>query len=145
MIKPPKLRDQAAEQTQRYIVMNKLVIANRLSTETQLAEKFSLSHFGMRGVTKSLEFLGIVESEIGFGQIVGSIDIERLTEHLGFQSSLAEVDLQHFIDSRVIVETGVLSHVARNMTKDHAIGTELSVLEERFLDTRNDSQKERLP
>ena len=63
MIKPPKLRDQAAEQTQRYIVMNKLVTANRLPIETQIAKAFGVNLISMSEATKSLEFLGIVEKK----------------------------------------------------------------------------------
>jgi len=63
VIKPPKLRDQTAEQTQRYIVMNKLVIANRLPIETQIAKAFGVNLISMSEATKSLEFLGIVEKK----------------------------------------------------------------------------------
>jgi DNA-binding FadR family transcriptional regulator len=63
VIKPPKLRDQAAEQTQRYIVMNKLVTANRLPIETQIAKAFGVSRISVSAATKSLEFLGIVEKK----------------------------------------------------------------------------------
>ena len=131
-IRRPKLRDQAAEQIQRYIVSNKLVPGNRLPTETQLAETFGVSRLSVREATKSLEFLGIVESKPGVGLTVGRIDMDRLTEHLGFHSGLLDADPQQLIDSRVIVETGVLPHVARNMAKDPAIAAELSALAERF-------------
>ena len=63
MIKPPKLRDQAAEQTQRYIVMNKLVTANRLPIETQIAKAFGVSRISVSEASKSLEFIGIVEKK----------------------------------------------------------------------------------
>ncbi len=131
-IRRPKLRDQAAEQIQRHIVSNKLVPGNRLPTETQLAETFGVSRLSVREATKSLEFLGIVESKPGVGLTVGRIDMDRLTEHLGFHSGLLDADPQQLIDSRVIVETGVLPHVARNMAKDPAIAAELSALAERF-------------
>jgi DNA-binding FadR family transcriptional regulator len=63
--------------------------------------------------------------------------MERLTEHLGFHQGLLDVDPQQLIDSRVIVETGVLPHVARNMAKDPAIEAELRALAERFRDARD--------
>jgi len=136
-IRRPKLRDQAAEQIQRYIVSNKLVPGNRLPTETQLAEAFGVSRLSVREATKSLEFLGIVESKTGVGLTVGRIDMERLTEHLGFHTGLLDVDPEQLIDSRVIVETGVLVHVARNMAKDPAIEAELRALAERFRAARD--------
>ena len=63
VILPMKLSDQAAEQTQRYIVMNKLVTANRLPIETQIAKAFGVNRISMSEATKSLEFLGIVEKK----------------------------------------------------------------------------------
>ena len=131
-IRRPKLRDQAAEQIQRYILSHKLVPGNRLPTETKLAETFGVSRLSVREATKSLEFLGIIESKTGVGLTVGRIDMERLTEHLGFHSGLLDVDSQQLIDSRVIIEIGVLPHVARNMAKDPAIVAELQALAERF-------------
>ena len=71
VILPIKLSDQASEtlrpsrakQTQRYIVMNKLVIANRLPIETQIAKSFGASRISVSEASKSLEFLGIVEKK----------------------------------------------------------------------------------
>lgn len=60
-IRPLKLCDQAAEQTQRYIFMNKLIFGNRLPTETQQAETFGVSSLGIREATKALEFRCIIE------------------------------------------------------------------------------------
>ena len=56
---------------------------------------------------------------------VGRIDIGRVTEHLGFHSALLDVDPQQLIDSRVILETGVLPHVVRRMQDDPAIEVRL--------------------
>jgi GntR family transcriptional regulator, transcriptional repressor for pyruvate dehydrogenase complex len=60
-----------------------------------------------------LEFLGIVESRTGVGLTVGRLDMGRVTKHLGFHAGLLDVDPHQLIDSRVILETGVLPHVAR--------------------------------
>jgi GntR family transcriptional repressor for pyruvate dehydrogenase complex len=131
-LRRPKLRDQAAEQIKKYIVSRKLVPGDRLPTETQLAETLGVSRLSVREATKSMEFLGIVESKTGVGLTVGRIDMGRVTEHLGFHSGLLDVDPQQLIDSRVILETGVLPHVARNMASNPAIEQELRRLVERF-------------
>ena len=96
--------------------------------EPQHSEKLGVSHLGIREAPKSLEFLGMIELKTGVGLTVGRIDMERLNEHLGFHSRLAELDPQQLIDSRVIVDTGVLSHVTRKIAKYPAIGTELYAL-----------------
>lgn len=136
-LRRPKVRDLAAEQIKQYIVQQKLFPGDRLPTETQLAETFGISRLSVREATKALEFLGIVESKTGVGLTVGQIDMKRVTEHLGFHPSLLQVEPQQLIDSRVILETGVLSHVARNMAADSAIEQRLRVLVERFRAARD--------
>lgn len=136
-LRRPKVRDLAAEQIKQYIIQQKLVPGDRLPTETQLAETFGISRLSVREATKALEFLGIVESKTGVGLTVGQIDMERVTEHLGFHPSLLHVEPQQLIDSRVILETGVLSHVAENMAADSSIEQRLRVLVERFRAARH--------
>ncbi len=137
MLRRPKLRDQAAEQIKQYIVSHNLAPGDRLPTETQLAETLGVSRLSVREATKALEFLGIVESKTGVGLTVGRIDMGRVTEHLGFHTGLLDVDPQQLIDSRVILETGVIPHIARNMAKDPAIESGLRVLAERFRAARD--------
>jgi GntR family transcriptional repressor for pyruvate dehydrogenase complex len=136
-LRRPKVRDQVASQIQQYIVEQKLGPGDRLPTETQLAATFGISRLSLREATKSLEFLGIVESKTGVGLTVGSIDMERLTEHLSFHVGLLEADPQQLIDSRVILETGVLPHIARRMKEDPSIEARLRELVEQFRSARD--------
>lgn len=136
-LRRPKVRDQVAGQIQRYIVEQKLGPGDRLPTETQLAETFGISRLSLREATKALEFLGIVESKTGVGLTVGRIDMERLTEHLSFHAGLLEADPRQLIDSRVILETGVLPHVARRMKEDPTIEARLWELVEQFRSARD--------
>lgn len=136
-LRRPKVRDQVASQIQQYIVEQKLGPGDRLPTETQLAATFGISRLSLREATKSLEFLGIVESKTGVGLTVGSIDMERLTEHLSFHAGLLEADPQQLIDSRVILETGVLPHIARRMKEDPSIESRLRELVEQFRSARD--------
>jgi GntR family transcriptional regulator, transcriptional repressor for pyruvate dehydrogenase complex len=124
-ISRPKMRDQVAEQIRHYIVGQKLATGDRLPTENQLAETFGISRLSVREATKTLEFLGVVESKTGVGLTVGRIDMGRLTKHLGFHTGLLDADPQQLIDTRVIVETGVLPHVVRRMASDPSIETNL--------------------
>ncbi len=136
-LRRPKVRDQAAEQIKQHIIDNKLASGDRLPTENQLAETFGISRLSLREATKALEFLGIVESKTGVGLTVGRIDMERVTQHLGFHAGLLDVDPQQLIDSRVILETGVLPRVARNMAKDKAIEPRLRAMVEKFRAARD--------
>lgn len=63
----PKMRNQVSEQIKQFIVEQKLMPGDRLPTETELAETFGISRLSLREATKSLEFLGIIESKTGVG------------------------------------------------------------------------------
>jgi len=81
LIKPPKLCDQSAEQTQRYIVMNKLVTANRLPIETLIARAFGVIRISVSEATESLEFLGIVDKKAECQIRMDSPSVGRSARH----------------------------------------------------------------
>ena len=124
-ISRPKMRDQVTEQIKQYIVERNLASGDRLPTERQLAETFGISRLSLREATKTLEFLGVIESKTGVGLTVGRLDMGQLTSHLGFHSGLIDADPQQLIDCRVIIERGVLPHVARRMEGDPSIEANL--------------------
>lgn len=127
-----KLRDVVAERLKSYIISEDLSPGDRLPTETELAESFGVSRLSLREATKALEFLGIVEARTGVGLTVGQIDLQRVTNHLGFHPALHRADPHQLIDSRVIIETGVLPHVARRMVDDTGIHSSLQSIVDRF-------------
>ena len=110
---------------------------SRTGIAMQLAETLGISRLSLREATKALEFLGIVESKTGVGLTVGRIDLGRVTEHLGFHSGLLDVDSQQLIDSRVILETGVLPHVIRRMKEDAVIEAGLREIVRQFESARD--------
>jgi len=128
----PKVRDQVSDHIKSYIVEQNLAPGDRLPTETQLAETCGISRLGVREATKALEFLGVVESKTGVGLTVGRLDMGRLTRHLGFHAGLLDADPQQLIDSRAVIETGVLPYVARNMADDASIALRLRSLAEQM-------------
>lgn len=137
ILRRPKVRDQAAEGIKQYIIARHLVPGDRLPTEQQLAETFGISRLSVREATKSLEFLGIVQSKTGVGLTVGRIDMGRVTKHLCFHPGILDADPVQLIDSRVILEIGVLPHVARRMKEDKLIEKRLRALVERFRSARD--------
>ena len=110
-----KLRDVVAERLKTYISEENLKPGDRLPTETELANRFGVSRLSLREATKSLEFIGILDAKPGRGLIVGSVNMNRVTEFLGFHPVLQDVPAEELIDSRVVLETGILKHVARRM------------------------------
>ena len=126
-----KIRDVVADRLKTYIQSEKLVPGDRLPTETELAEMFGVSRLSLREATKALEFLGIIESRTGVGLTVGRIDLERVTDHLGFHPALHDVDPQQLIASRIVVEVGVLPHVVKRMAEDETIRESLQAIVDR--------------
>ncbi|MDA1164587.1 MAG: GntR family transcriptional regulator [Planctomycetota bacterium] len=131
-----KIRDVIAERLKSYIISEELGPGDRLPTETELAVSFGVSRLSLREATKSLEFLGILESRTGVGLTVGLIDMQRVTNHLGFHPALHNADPQQLIDSRVIVEVGVLLHVSRRMAEDAALHAALQSIVDRSTSAR---------
>ena len=131
-----KIRDQAAAQIKELIASEQLSPGDRLPTETELAETFGISRLSVREATKALEYLGIVEAKTGVGLTVGQIDLERVTEHLSFHPALHCADPLQLIDTRVIIETGVLPHVARRMAEDGSTYDRLRSVADRFRSAR---------
>ncbi|MCP4175298.1 MAG: FadR family transcriptional regulator [Fuerstiella sp.] len=131
-----KIRDVIAERLKSHIVSEGLVPGDRLPNETELAEQFGVSRLSLREATKALEFLGIVESRTGVGLTVGHIDMDRVTSHLGFHPALHQADPSSLIDSRIVIETGVMPHVARRMAGDPSIYKKLRGIVDRFRTAR---------
>lgn len=132
-----KLREEVTDRLKAYIASEGLVPGDRLPTENALAERFGVSRLSLREATKTLEYLGIIESKTGVGLTVGKIELGRVTDHLGFLPALHRVDPLQLIDSRIIIETGVLPHVAQRMTSDRSIHRDLQTLVERSRSARD--------
>jgi len=129
-----KLSDVVADRLKAYIVEKNLKPGDRMPTEGQLAASFGISRLSLREATKSLGFLGILEAKPGRGLTVGRVNMSRVTECLGFHPALQESDPQVLIDTRVVIEVGVLPHVARRMAADPAIHERLSAINSQLRD-----------
>lgn len=126
LVERSKIRDVVATRLKDFIADENLKPGDRLPTETELAVKFGVSRLSLREATKSLEFLGIVEAKPGRGLTVGRVNMERVTEYLGFHPALHDVSPGQLIDTRVVIETGVLPHVAKRMRHDSTISEKLN-------------------
>ena len=123
-----KLRDVVAARLKTFIAARNLQPGDRLPTETELAERFGVSRLSLREATKSLEFLGIVEARPGRGLTVGRVNMRRVTEYLGFHPALHDISPAELIDTRILIEIGVLPHVAVRMQVDDTIYPALSAI-----------------
>ncbi len=127
-IEHSKLREVVAQRLKALIVEGNLQSGDRLPTEAALAAKFGISRLSLREATKSLEFLGIVEARPGRGLTVGRVNMERVTEYLGFHPAMHDVSPEELIETRILIETGVLPHVARRMKQDGSLYDQLHAI-----------------
>jgi len=127
-IERAKLRDVVTTRLKAFIVDEKLVPGDRLPTESELAGLFGVSRLSLREATKTLEFLGIIEARPGRGLTVGKVNLDRVTEYLGFHPALHDVEPTVLIDTRVVIETGVLPYVATRMKHDLALHQRLNAI-----------------
>jgi GntR family transcriptional repressor for pyruvate dehydrogenase complex len=126
VIDRPKLRDVVIDRLKAYIVDEKLAPGDRLPTESELAEMFGVSRLSLREATKSLEFLGIIDAKPGRGLTVGHVNLERMSECMGLHPALHDVAPGVLIDTRIVIETGVLPHVAEKMKRDKSLYAKLN-------------------
>jgi len=135
-IERTRLSDVVADRLKQYIVDEGLRPGDRLPTEGQLAASFGVSRLSLREATKSLGFLGIVEAKPGRGLTVGRVNMDRVTNYLGFHPDLLDADPFALIDTRILIETGVLPHVARRMKDDATIHERLSAINRELAQAR---------
>jgi len=114
-VERPKIRDVVAARLKSYIAVEGLKPGDRLPTENELAAQFGISRLSLREATKALEFLGLVESKPGRGLSVGRMNLDRVTEYLQFHPSVRNASPLQMIGARVVIETGVLPYVMRQM------------------------------
>jgi DNA-binding GntR family transcriptional regulator len=69
--------------------------------------------------------------------MVGRIDMQRVTEHLGFHPALHDVSPGELIDTRIVIETGVLPFVARRMRTDASIYAALNEINSELRQARS--------
>lgn len=131
-IKPLKIRDEVASRLQSFILTQKLRSGDRLPTEVQLASTFGVSRLSVREATKSLEYLGVIHAKPGSGLSVGEVNLKRIAEVMAFHPTLKEASRPQLIETRIVIETGVLPHVMRRMTEDPAVYETLRTIVDRM-------------
>ena len=115
------LRDVVATRIRDYILENKLGPGDRLPTEHTLADRYGVSRMSVREATRALGFLGILDAAPRRGLTVGKVDMRRITGYLGFHLALCRYSKSQLLDTRIIIETGVLPHVMQRMASDRAV------------------------
>lgn len=133
----PKIRDVMASRLKSYILDRGLKPGDRLPTETELAAQFGVSRLSLREATKALEFLGVVSAKPGRGLIVGQVDLDRVTEYLGFHPTFRNAPPIQLIETRMVIETGVLPYVIARMQADPEVYARLGQINDQLRKARD--------
>lgn len=120
------LSEVVVERIKQYIIDHGLKSGDRLPTEQELADRFGVSRVSTREATKALGFLGIIEAAPRRGLVVGRVDMQRLTNYLGFHFALGNFPHSQLLDARLVIETGALPHIVRRMADDPTLFEQLS-------------------
>lgn len=106
-----RLSDIVASRIREFIIENNLEPGDRLPTELELAKQFGVSRVSIREATKSLCFLGFLDATPRRGTIVGQVNFARVSQFLELHPGLRYASAQVLVDTRLILELGVLPHV----------------------------------
>jgi DNA-binding FadR family transcriptional regulator len=139
-IRRGKIRDQVADRLQDFISSKRLVSGDRLPTENELATKFGVSRLSVREATKSLEFMGILHSKPGWGLSVGQVNLERIAELMAFHPTMRLASRTQLIETRIVIETGVLPHVMQSMQERPQVYESLSEIVQQMRSVRSLAQ-----
>jgi len=134
-LKRRKTSDILVDQIKQYITSHNLKPGDHLPTECELAKSFGVSRISVREATKTLGFLGILEAKPGRGLTVGRMDVDRLKESLSFHPAMYDVPDDELVDTRVIVESGIVPYVAKRMKADPEIYNRLNELNDELRQT----------
>jgi len=116
----PLLRQSAAERVVTQLIdqirSGNIQAGDKLPTETEIARAFQVSRPIVREALRSLAILGIVESRQGGRCFVTDLTVTRLMAPLKFVVSLDEASVDSLHHARLLIETGIISRVATQMT-----------------------------
>lgn len=130
-----RLSDVVANRIREFVVQNNLEVGDRLPTELELAQKFGVSRVSIREATKALGFLGFLEATPRRGTTVGRVDLRRVTQFLVLHPSLRDATPQQLIESRLVIELGMLPFLCDRMKQDAGVFQALN----EFLTTFDDA------
>ena len=117
-IRRKRLSEELTAQLRKYIIDNGLKPGDPLPTESEMVERFGVSHTVVREATKALDFLGIIDAAPRRGMIVDNFSFERVSEYFGFHFALCDYPKDELLGSREAIEIGVLPYTMKAMRKD---------------------------
>jgi GntR family transcriptional regulator, transcriptional repressor for pyruvate dehydrogenase complex len=84
--------DQAIARIKELISSGEFTAGDRLPTERELTRQFGVSRSSLREAVRALALVGVLESRVGDGTYVTTLEPELLLTGIGFVSDLAKAD-----------------------------------------------------
>jgi GntR family transcriptional repressor for pyruvate dehydrogenase complex len=108
---PKVSRDPVSTEVSRrlltYLLSGQVKIGERLPSERQLAEQLDVGRNAIRDGLRPLTLLGILESRAGSGTYVKGHTSDLLPEVIEWGLLLGEPSVQHLLETRLYVESGL--------------------------------------
>jgi len=129
-IRRKRLSEELTAQLRKYIIDNGLKPGDPLPTESEMVERFGVSHTVVREATKALDFLGIIDAAPRRGMIVDEFSFDRVSEYFGFHFALCDYPKGQLLGSRTVIEIGTLPYTMKAMKKDPTLYPRLRAVAE---------------
>jgi GntR family transcriptional repressor for pyruvate dehydrogenase complex len=84
--------DQAIARIKELISSGEFTAGDRIPTERELTRQFGVSRSSLREAVRALAMIGVLESRVGDGTYVTTLEPELLLTGIGFVSDLAKAD-----------------------------------------------------
>jgi GntR family transcriptional repressor for pyruvate dehydrogenase complex len=118
-IKINRISDEISFQIKQMVLKNELQSGNKLPTELELAEMFSVSRTAVREALCSLEAQGLIERKKSGGTVIKQFTANKILESIIFAP---KSDLQMFTDfmeARKVLESQiVVLAIEKSQTED---------------------------
>ncbi len=131
-VKRQTLSEQVVARIRQYIVDQDLRPGDRLPTEQEMADRFGVSRISVREATKALSFLGIIQAAPKRGLTVSEVDMDRVTEFLGFHFALNNYPRGKLLQARMVIEMGALPFIMQSLQEDPRLRERLDELMDRI-------------
>lgn len=110
------LPEAIAEQMMAMIAEGRLRPGDRLPTEAELMQQFSVGRSTLREALKSLALVGLIETRRGAGTFISESYIGFLSDHLKWTALFGKRELRHIIEVRHGLELQTAALAAERAT-----------------------------
>lgn len=117
-IKRVKVGEQVYMQLKKMLISGEWPQGSKIPSENELAEMFGVSRMTVRQALQKLNALGLLETRLGEGSFVKSVDAGETMNALIPTAYLGENSVNEVFEFRLIVETGSARLAAQRATKE---------------------------